>query len=72
MARQPVLFTQRLILRPLVLADAEAIQQQFAHWDVVRSRPMARVATWNRSPCRPWHGANSGIGQSASRVRRSS
>ncbi|MGU9815425.1 GNAT family N-acetyltransferase [Pseudomonas sp. Larv2_ips] len=36
MARQPVLLTPRLILRPLVLADAEAIQRQFAHWDVVR------------------------------------
>ncbi|AJO78451.1 GNAT family N-acetyltransferase [Pseudomonas sp. MRSN 12121] len=32
----PTLHTARLILRPLQLADAEAIQQQFAHWDVVR------------------------------------
>ncbi|CRM69223.1 hypothetical protein [Pseudomonas sp. 37 R 15] len=33
---QPTLLTERLILRPLVLDDAEAIQQQFAHWEVVR------------------------------------
>ncbi|WJK07097.1 GNAT family N-acetyltransferase [Pseudomonas fluorescens] len=32
----PTLYTERLILRPLELADAEAIQQQFAHWEVVR------------------------------------
>lgn len=33
---QPTLFTERLILRPLTLDDAEGIQQQFPHWDVVR------------------------------------
>ncbi|AZD48303.1 GNAT family N-acetyltransferase [Pseudomonas chlororaphis] len=32
----PTLYTARLILRPLELADAEAIQQQFPHWEVVR------------------------------------
>ncbi|WP_433771149.1 GNAT family N-acetyltransferase [Pseudomonas putida] len=32
----PILYTERLILRPLELADAEAIQQQFPHWEVVR------------------------------------
>nr|WP_180206681.1 GNAT family N-acetyltransferase [Pseudomonas sp. SbOxS1]NYU06925.1 GNAT family N-acetyltransferase [Pseudomonas sp. SbOxS1] len=32
----PTLYTERLILRPLELADADAIQQQFPHWDVVR------------------------------------
>lgn len=32
----PTLYTERLILRPLELADAAAIQQQFAHWQVVR------------------------------------
>lgn len=32
----PTLYTRRLILRPLELADAEAIQQQFPHWEVVR------------------------------------
>ncbi|MCB2253974.1 GNAT family N-acetyltransferase [Pseudomonas chlororaphis] len=36
MTPSPTLHTARLILRPLQLADAEAIQQQFAHWDVVR------------------------------------
>ena len=33
---QPTLYTERLILRPLTLEDAEATQQQFAHWEVVR------------------------------------
>jgi RimJ/RimL family protein N-acetyltransferase len=32
----PTLYTERLILRPLELADADAVQQQFAHWEVVR------------------------------------
>ncbi|POA50197.1 GNAT family N-acetyltransferase [Pseudomonas sp. MPR-ANC1] len=32
----PTLYTERLILRPLELADAHAVQQQFAHWEVVR------------------------------------
>lgn len=32
----PTLYTERLILRPLELADAEAIQLQFPHWEVVR------------------------------------
>ena len=32
----PTFHTERLILRPLELADADAIQEQFAHWDVVR------------------------------------
>lgn len=32
----PTLYTPRLILRPLVLDDADAIQQQFPHWKVVR------------------------------------
>jgi RimJ/RimL family protein N-acetyltransferase len=32
----PTLYTERLILRPLELSDAEAIQQQFPHWEVVR------------------------------------
>lgn len=33
---QPTLYTSRLILRPLTLDDAEAIQRQFPHWEVVR------------------------------------
>lgn len=36
MAPYPTLYTERLILKPLELADAQAIQQQFAQWDVVR------------------------------------
>lgn len=32
----PTLYTERLILRALELADAEAVQKQFAHWQVVR------------------------------------
>ncbi|KMN00931.1 GNAT family N-acetyltransferase [Pseudomonas sp. FSL R10-1350] len=31
----PTLQTQRLILQPLSLADADAIQQRFPHWEVV-------------------------------------
>lgn len=33
---QPTLYTERLILRPLSLDDADAIQQIFPHWEVVR------------------------------------
>ncbi|WP_248732680.1 GNAT family N-acetyltransferase [Pseudomonas sp. MWU13-2517] len=33
---QPILLTDRLILLPLTLDDADAIQQQFPHWEVVR------------------------------------
>ncbi|AVE03451.1 GNAT family N-acetyltransferase [Pseudomonas sp. ICBG1301] len=33
---QPTLLTERLILQPLTLDDAEGIQQQFPHWEVVR------------------------------------
>ncbi|WP_426234130.1 GNAT family N-acetyltransferase [Pseudomonas sp. TWP3-2] len=36
MDETPTLYTERLILRPLVLADADAVQQQFPHWEVVR------------------------------------
>ncbi|QQX61634.1 GNAT family N-acetyltransferase [Pseudomonas chlororaphis] len=36
MEPSPTLYTAHLILRPLELADAEAIQQQFPHWEVVR------------------------------------
>jgi RimJ/RimL family protein N-acetyltransferase len=36
MEATPTLYTERLILRPLELADADAIQQQFPHWEVVR------------------------------------
>jgi ribosomal-protein-alanine N-acetyltransferase len=32
----PELETERLVLRPLVLADAEQVQELFAQWEVVR------------------------------------
>ncbi len=32
----PVLQTQRLVLRPLELADAEQVQTLFPHWEIVR------------------------------------
>ncbi|WP_064118217.1 GNAT family N-acetyltransferase [Pseudomonas fluorescens] len=32
----PTLYTERLILRPMQLADAEAVQQLFPYWEVVR------------------------------------
>ena len=32
----PTLQTPRLVLQPLQLSDAPAIQQRFAHWQVVR------------------------------------
>ena len=32
----PSLHTPRLVLQPLCLADADAIQQRFPHWEVVR------------------------------------
>ena len=32
----PTLHTPRLVLQPLSLADADAIQQRFPHWEVVR------------------------------------
>jgi [ribosomal protein S5]-alanine N-acetyltransferase len=32
----PVLITERLALQPLVLDDAEAIQQLFPHWQIIR------------------------------------
>ncbi|MGY2292509.1 GNAT family N-acetyltransferase [Pseudomonas sp. SDO528_S397] len=32
----PTLYTELLILQPLSLDDADAIQQQFPHWEVVR------------------------------------
>jgi RimJ/RimL family protein N-acetyltransferase len=36
MDAQPTLYTERLILRPLTLEDAEGVQQHFPHWEVVR------------------------------------
>ncbi|WP_256349418.1 GNAT family N-acetyltransferase, partial [Pseudomonas gingeri] len=36
MEGQPTLFTSRLILTPLQLTDAAAVQQLFPQWEVVR------------------------------------
>lgn len=32
----PTLSTPRLLLRPLELADADAVQERFPHWEIVR------------------------------------
>lgn len=32
----PILETERLVLRPLELTDAPAIQREFPHWEIVR------------------------------------
>lgn len=32
----PILETRRLVLRPLTLADAPAVQRLFPHWEIVR------------------------------------
>ncbi|MGJ5050314.1 GNAT family N-acetyltransferase [Bradyrhizobium oligotrophicum] len=40
----PTLQTARLILRPLALADAPAIQRQFNNWNVIRN--LAAVVPW--------------------------
>lgn len=68
----PTLYTERLILRPLELADADAVQQQFAHWEVVRYLnalvpwpypPTAPSPTCATLHCRRWPLARSGIGR---------
>jgi hypothetical protein len=46
----PTLYTERMILRPLELADAAGIQQQFAHWEVGASLNLCiykKRRTWN-------------------------
>jgi [ribosomal protein S5]-alanine N-acetyltransferase len=40
----PVIQTPRLILRPLVLSDAPAIQRHFNNWSVIRN--LATVVPW--------------------------
>lgn len=40
----PTLYTPRLILRPLELADAEEIQALFPHWEIVKY--LAKVVPW--------------------------
>ncbi|MBV9559085.1 MAG: GNAT family N-acetyltransferase [Bradyrhizobium sp.] len=40
----PTLETQRLILRPLALSDAPAIQRHFNNWNIIRN--LAAVVPW--------------------------
>ena len=40
----PIIQTQRLILRPLALADAPAIQRHFNNWNIIRH--LASVVPW--------------------------
>jgi [ribosomal protein S5]-alanine N-acetyltransferase len=40
----PVLETRRLILRPLALSDAPAIQRHFNNWNIIRN--LASVVPW--------------------------
>mgnify|MGYP000959960047 CR=1 FL=1 len=40
----PVIQTQRLILRPMALSDAPAIQRQFNNWNVIKT--LATVVPW--------------------------
>lgn len=47
-AAVPVLTTRRLVLLPLSLADAPAIQAQFPHWEIVRH--LAAVVPWPYPP----------------------
>ena len=44
----PTLFTNRLILRPLELSDAEQIQAKFPHWEIVKY--LAKVVPWPYPP----------------------
>ena len=40
----PTLQTDRLILRPLALPDAPAIQRHFSNWNVIRN--LSKVVPW--------------------------
>ena len=40
----PILITERLVLRPIRIEDAPRIQQNFAHWDIVKY--MAITIPW--------------------------
>jgi ribosomal-protein-alanine N-acetyltransferase len=42
--KTPVIQTQQLILRPLALADAPAIQRHFNNWNIVKN--LAAVVPW--------------------------
>ncbi len=40
----PILYTKRLILRPLAMSDAPAIQRHFNNWNIIRN--LAVVVPW--------------------------
>ncbi|MCD8494009.1 MAG: GNAT family N-acetyltransferase [Alphaproteobacteria bacterium] len=42
--KTPALETARLILRPVTLEDAPAIQKHFAHWDIIKN--LGKVVPW--------------------------
>jgi len=44
----PELYTPRLLLKPLELADAEQAQELFAHWEVVRY--LSNIVPWPYPP----------------------
>jgi [ribosomal protein S5]-alanine N-acetyltransferase len=44
MTETPILYTERLILRPLALSDAPAIQRHFDNWNVIKN--LATVVPW--------------------------
>jgi len=67
----PTLQTRRLLLQPLQLSDAPAIQQHFAHWEVVRYlnalvpcpiQPMELWVIYAMWRCPPLHAAKNGTG----------
>jgi len=77
----PVLTTPRLILRPLELADADAIQALFPRWEIVRflasnvpwPYPADGALTFIRDRALPAmrQGTRNGIGRSGRRKHRS-
>jgi len=58
----PVLQTQRLILRPLALSDAPAIQRHFNNWNIIQN--LAAMVPWPY----PDDGAESFIRQQLARI----
>ena len=71
--------TERLVLRPVELADAAQIQEVFPRWEIVRF--LMNVVPWPYPPdgaeslcgrlrCRRWSGARRGTGRSGRRPKR--
>jgi RimJ/RimL family protein N-acetyltransferase len=58
----PTIQTSRLILRPLALSDAPAIQRHFDNWNIIRN--LASVVPWPY----PADGAESFIGQHLEKI----